>query len=71
MQIRIIASLGAHTWEILTSLAATCTQQAESFSHFVSQPALLSVAPSTHTRPPSAKAGQNQNENITSINGSN
>jgi transposase len=35
---------GAHTWEILTSLAATCTQQAESFAHLVSQSALLPPA---------------------------
>jgi transposase len=35
---------GAHTWEILTSLAATCTQQAESFAHLVCQSALLSPA---------------------------
>ena len=35
---------GAHTWEILTSLAATCAQQAESFAHLVSQSALLSTA---------------------------
>jgi transposase len=35
---------GAHTWEILTSLAATCVQQAESFAHLVSQSALLSTA---------------------------
>ena len=35
---------GAHTWEILTSLAATCAQQAESFAHLVSQSALLSAA---------------------------
>jgi len=35
---------GAHTWEILTSLAATCAQQAESFAQLVSQSALLSTA---------------------------
>ena len=35
---------GAHTWEILTSLAATCVQQAESFAQLVSQSALLSTA---------------------------
>jgi len=35
---------GAHTWEILTSLAATCVQQAESFAHLVSQNAVLSPA---------------------------
>lgn len=28
---------GARTWEILTSLAATCTQQAQSFSQLISQ----------------------------------
>jgi hypothetical protein len=33
---------GAHTWEILTSLAATCRQRAESFTILVSQAALLS-----------------------------
>jgi transposase len=33
---------GAHTWEILTSLAATCTQQAQSFSQLINQAALLS-----------------------------
>jgi transposase len=33
---------GAHTWEILTSLAATCVQQAESFAQLVSQNAVLS-----------------------------
>jgi transposase len=33
---------GAHTWEILTSLAATCAQQAESFVQLVGQAALLS-----------------------------
>jgi transposase len=33
---------GAHTWEILTSLAATCAQQAQSFSALVSQSAILS-----------------------------
>ena len=35
---------GAHTWEILTSLAATCAQRAESFAQLVSQSALLSPA---------------------------
>jgi hypothetical protein len=35
---------GAHTWEILTSLAATCAQQAESFTQLVSQTAALSPA---------------------------
>jgi transposase len=35
---------GARTWEILTSLAATCVQQAESFTQLVSQSALLSTA---------------------------
>src|SRR5580658_1364707 len=35
---------GAHTWEILTSLAATCVQQAESFAQLVGQAALLSTA---------------------------
>jgi len=35
---------GAHTWEILTSLAATCAQQAQSFVYLVSQSALLSSA---------------------------
>ena len=35
---------GAHTWEILTSLAATCAQQAESFTQLVSQTAVLSPA---------------------------
>jgi hypothetical protein len=35
---------GVHTWEILTSLAATCAQQAESFVRLVSQSALLSTA---------------------------
>jgi hypothetical protein len=34
----------AHTWEILTSLAATCVQQAESFAQLVGQAALLSTA---------------------------
>jgi|HubBroStandDraft_1064217.scaffolds.fasta_scaffold59799_1 transposase len=34
---------GAHTWEILTSLAATCTQQAASFVQLVGQAALLSA----------------------------
>jgi hypothetical protein len=33
---------GAHTWEILTSLAATCVQQAQSFAELVSQNAVLS-----------------------------
>jgi len=32
---------GAHTWEILASLAATCVQRAESFAHLVSQSAPL------------------------------
>jgi transposase len=35
---------GAHTWEILTSLAATCAQQAQSFGQLVGQAALLSPA---------------------------
>lgn len=35
---------GAHTWEILASLAATCSQCAESFAQLVSQAALLSQA---------------------------
>lgn len=35
---------GAHTWEILASLAATCVQRAESFAQLVSQAALLSQA---------------------------
>jgi transposase len=34
----------AHTWEILTSLAASYAQQAESFALLVSQSALLSIA---------------------------
>jgi transposase len=33
---------GAHTWEILTSLAATCVQRSESFSNLFSQAATLS-----------------------------
>jgi transposase len=33
---------GAHTWEILTSLAATCVQRADSFSRLVSQAVRLS-----------------------------
>ena len=33
---------GAHVWEILASLAATCAQRAESFAHLVTQSALLS-----------------------------
>jgi hypothetical protein len=33
---------GAHTWEILASLAATCTQKGESFAKLVSQAAVLS-----------------------------
>jgi len=33
---------GAHTWEILASLSATCVQRAESFAHLVSQAATLS-----------------------------
>ena len=32
---------GARTWEILASLAATCTQRAESFAQMVSDAALL------------------------------
>jgi len=35
---------GAHTWEILASLAATCIQRAESFAHLVSQTVPLSQA---------------------------
>jgi transposase len=35
---------GTHTWETLTSLAATCAQQAESFAQWVSQCATLSSA---------------------------
>lgn len=35
---------GAHTWEILASLAATCVQRSESFSRLVSQAAVLSYA---------------------------
>ena len=35
---------GAHTWEILASLAATCSQNAQSFAQLVSQAALLSYA---------------------------
>jgi len=35
---------GARTWEILTSLAATCAQQAESFARLVAQTAVLSPA---------------------------
>jgi transposase len=35
---------GAHTWEILASLAATCVQRAEPFTQLVSQAALLSFA---------------------------
>lgn len=35
---------GAHTWEILASLAATCVQRAESFAQLVSQYAPLSQA---------------------------
>lgn len=35
-------AIGAHTWEILTSLAATCAQRSESFLQLVSQAALLS-----------------------------
>lgn len=35
-------SNGAHTWEILASLAATCVQRSESFAQLVSQAALLS-----------------------------
>jgi transposase len=37
-------SRGAHTWEILTSLSATCVQRSESFAQLVSQAALLSYA---------------------------
>jgi hypothetical protein len=33
---------GAHTWEILTSLAATSVQRAQSFAQLISQAALLS-----------------------------
>lgn len=32
---------GAHTWQILASLAATCTQRRESFAHLVRNAALL------------------------------
>lgn len=35
-------SHGAHTWEILASLAATCVQRSESFALLVSQATLLS-----------------------------
>ncbi|HEY3856808.1 MAG TPA: transposase, partial [Verrucomicrobiae bacterium] len=35
---------GARTWQILTSLAATCAQQSQSFAKLVSQSALLSTA---------------------------
>ncbi len=35
---------GARTWEILTSLAATCAQQRESFANLVSQAALLTYS---------------------------
>jgi len=35
---------GARTWEILTSLAATCAQQAKSFAQLVGQTAVLSPA---------------------------
>ncbi|MDB6125560.1 MAG: hypothetical protein JWQ71_4553 [Pedosphaera sp.] len=35
---------GAHTWEILASLAATCVQRCESFAQLVSQATLLSQA---------------------------
>ncbi len=35
---------GAHTWEILASLAATCVQRTESFAQLVSQAALLPLA---------------------------
>ena len=34
-------SKGARTWEILTSLAATCAQRAESFAQLISQVAVL------------------------------
>lgn len=37
-------SHGAHTWEILASLAATCVQRSESFSHLITQAAVLSYA---------------------------
>jgi transposase len=37
-------TVGARTWEILTSLAATCHQRGESFSALASQAALLSHA---------------------------
>lgn len=33
---------GAHTWEVLTSLAATCTQKAQSFHQLIAQTAPLS-----------------------------
>ena len=32
---------GAHTWEVLTSLAATCTQTGESFRHLITNAARL------------------------------
>ena len=35
---------GAHTWEILTSLAATCAQEGKSFAHLISQSAPLGYA---------------------------
>jgi hypothetical protein len=38
------SSRGAHTWEILASLAATCVQRSESFAQLVRQAALLSHA---------------------------
>lgn len=37
-------SKGAHTWEILASLAATCVQQKQSFAQLISQTASLSHA---------------------------
>src|SRR5260370_20516013 len=42
---------GAHTWEILTSLAATCAQEGKSFANLISQSAPLGYAPQTHTYP--------------------
>ncbi len=35
---------GAHTWEVLTSLATTCVQRQESFAKLISQAALLAPA---------------------------
>ncbi len=35
---------GAHTWEILTSLAATCAQEGKSFANLISQSAPLGYA---------------------------